>query len=73
MDIDKLTVGQVKGINELFSQSKHKKESIGSFAQKEHGAVGLFCVVRTYASGVHFGRVATEKPAHSTHQTMKKL
>ena len=48
--IDDLTIGEAKELACMFG------------AQKDcppHGAVGKKCVVRTYASGVHFGEVVS--------------
>ena len=50
MDIDDLTIKQARDIARMFGGSK---------AQAETGSIhiGKKCVIRTYASGVHFGTV----------------
>ena len=50
MNIDELTIKQVKELTSFIAP-------INSVAL--HGAVGKKCVVRTYASGVHFGEVVS--------------
>ena len=51
MDINNLTIGQVKEIVSMIGVSKEP--------QSNHGAVGKKCIVRTYASGVHYGEVVS--------------
>lgn len=49
MDINKLTIGDIKTIQSLFeSQCSNKKE---------HWAIGRRCLVRTFSAGVHIGDV----------------
>ena len=50
MDIDNMTIKEFKELSALFS---------GKTTEKIHGAVGVKCIVRTYASGVHFGEVVS--------------
>ena len=48
MNINDLTIGQAKELSNLFGSNA---------SQSNHGAIGLKCIIRTYASGVHFGEV----------------
>lgn len=50
MNIDSLTIGEMKELARMFPHTT---------PQPIHGAVGKKCVVRTYASGVHFGEVVS--------------
>ena len=49
MNIDDLTLGQIKQINALYSQ---QEKGI------ENAMIGKFCIIRTYTAGVHAGTVA---------------
>jgi hypothetical protein len=51
MNFDELTIGQVKELKEMLSGN--------CTATKKHGAIGKKCIIRTYASGVHFGEVVS--------------
>ena len=47
MNIDSLTIGEAKQLAQIFTNNQ----------AQSHGAIGKICIVRTYASGVHFGEV----------------
>lgn len=49
MDIDNLTLGELKKINSLFTNGENK-EGLQYF-------VGRKVIVRTYSAGVHFGEI----------------
>lgn len=49
MSFDDLTIGEARQLACVFGLQK----------DRSHGAVGHKCVVRTYASGVHFGAVVS--------------
>lgn len=51
MNIDKLTIGEARQLVAMFTNTNIPNTSV------PHGAVGKKCIVRTYASGVHFGEV----------------
>jgi hypothetical protein len=51
MNIDCLTLGQIKEINALFFKSQEETKGI------ESAMIGKFCIIRTYSSGVHAGIV----------------
>lgn len=42
-----MTIGQAKELASMFGQN--------TTVPQQHGAVGKKCIIRTYASGVHFG------------------
>lgn len=48
MNINDLTIGEAKELAAIFG---------GGGTTKKHGAAGQKCIIRTYASGVHFGEV----------------
>lgn len=53
MNINDLTIGDVKELVKMFG-------AVGGVeSSPTHGAVGKKCIVRTYASGVHFGEVVS--------------
>jgi hypothetical protein len=59
MNINDLTFGQLKEINELFAKSNISNECVS----KKHSVyglpsmIGLLVIVRTYSAGVWFGRL----------------
>lgn len=50
MNIDDLTLGQLKEIKALFSENEKQE-------QKVHPMLGKRCLIRTYSAGVHIGDV----------------
>lgn len=50
MDINDLTIGQLKDLQSLIGGEKPKND---------HPFVGRFCLARCYASGVHVGEVVS--------------
>ena len=50
MNIDELTIGQAKELSRFFGSTGASESSFES-------PLGKKCIVRTYASGVHFGEV----------------
>jgi len=54
IDINELTLGQIKEILTIAETLNLKTDD-----SKKHGAIGSFCIIRTYASGVHFGKVVS--------------
>ena len=56
MNLDEMTIGQFKELKELFTKDTELKE------KEKHGAIGQYCIIRTYASGVFFGRVKSVLP-----------
>lgn len=50
MNINDLTIGQAKELAEFFCQKP---------TGQSHAAIGKKCIIRTYASGVHFGEVVS--------------
>ena len=58
MNIDDLTLGQIKEIKLLLgSNDTHNKEA--------HPMLGKRCLIRTYSAGVHIGDVAWINPENS--------
>lgn len=53
MDLDSLTLGQLKELQAIFS-AQHKKE--------KHPMLGRRCLVRTYSAGVHIGDITWVNP-----------
>ena len=51
MNINDLTLGQIKEINALSFNSKTETKGI------EQAMIGKFCIIRTYSAGVHAGTV----------------
>ena len=47
MNIDELTLGQIKQIQSLIGQSQHQT----------HPMAGRRCLIRTYSAGVHIGNI----------------
>jgi len=47
MNIDELTLGQIKQIQSLIGQSK----------PQTHPMIGRRCLIRTYSAGVHIGNI----------------
>lgn len=47
MNIDELTLGQIKQIQSLIGQSQ----------QQTHPMMGRRCLIRTYSAGVHIGNI----------------
>lgn len=52
MDIDSMTIGQARQIAAMFGENSEG----GTFTPH----IGKKCIVRTYASGVHFGTVTAQ-------------
>ena len=52
--LDDLTLRQIKEIKNLLRSNDDNNT--------KHGATGQYCIVRTYASGVHFGLVEDVQP-----------
>jgi len=52
MNIDELTLGQIKELTKFFPI----KSEI-NIAKKSHPMIGKHCIIRTYSAGVHFGIV----------------
>ena len=50
MDINDLTIGQIKEINAMMAGSQNDAPTTSKH-------VGKKCIIRTYASGVHFGQL----------------
>lgn len=48
INIDDLTIGQARELAKQFSQNGN-----------EHPSIGLYCVIRSYAAGVHAGIVVS--------------
>ena len=57
MDIDKITLGEIKQIKSLFSGINK--------SQSTHPMIGRRCLVRTYSAGVHVGDVVWINPESS--------
>lgn len=51
MNIDDLTLGQIKEIGNLLNLRNNQPE------QQQHPMLGKRCLVRTYSAGVHIGHV----------------
>lgn len=51
MDINELTVGQAKELARMFS---------GNDSAQKSPHIGKKCIIRTYASGVHFGELVSQ-------------
>lgn len=66
MDIDNLTIGELKEIVKLAKgfnlQDDTKTTAIES---APHPMLGKYCVIRTYSAGVHIGTVAWVNPDNS--------
>ena len=56
MNLDELTLGQIKQIQGLMG---------GINPQKEHPMLGKRCLIRTYSAGVHIGDIAYINPDNS--------
>ena len=54
MNMDELTLGQIKQLQNLFSIAGTSANEI----DKKH--VGKICMIRTYSAGVHFGTVVSK-------------
>jgi len=54
MNIDSLTIREAKEIAGIFNNQGYPQPP-----KPPHGAIGQKCIVRTYASGVHFGEVVS--------------
>ena len=52
MDINELTIGQAKALAAMFGS--------GEMSAPSTPHVGKKCIIRTYASGVHFGTVVSQ-------------
>jgi hypothetical protein len=63
MDIDNLTFGQIKKIQNLF-ENKSEKE-------KTHPMIGKRCLLRCHSAGVHIGTVAQINEETSTEVYLK--
>lgn len=51
MEIDELTIGQAKELSAMFG---------GNDAAPQSPHIGKKCIIRTYASGVHFGELVSQ-------------
>jgi len=51
MDINKLTIGQAKELSAMFG---------GNVVAPQSPHIGKKCIIRTYASGVHFGELVSQ-------------
>ena len=58
MDINQLTLGQIKDLQNLFSGTKQTQTS-------NHPMLGKRCLIRTYSAGVHIGDVFWINPENS--------
>lgn len=56
MDLNNLTLGQIKEIQTLFSSSK---------SVTQHPMLGKRCLIRTYSAGVHIGDVVWINPENA--------
>lgn len=54
MNIDELTLGQIKQLQGLLSISG------GAQAQAQHPALGKKVIIRTYSAGVHYGTLVSK-------------
>lgn len=52
MNIDNLTLKELKEINNLF-----KNANISADASLGKSMIGKICIIRTYSAGIHFGKV----------------
>lgn len=52
MNIDELTLGQIKQLQTLFG---NKQEEIGNKQEEIHPDIGKKVIIRTYSAGAHFG------------------
>jgi hypothetical protein len=55
MNLDELTLGQIKEIGNLLNLGNRKPES-------QHQMLGKRCLIRTYSAGVHIGDVVWINP-----------
>ena len=58
MNLDELTLGQIKEIGMLLNLPKEA-------AKSDHPMLGRRCLIRTYSAGVHIGDVAWINPQNS--------
>lgn len=54
VDLDSLTLGQLKEINKLLNSSKCEN-NVGETNVKKHPMIGKKVIIRTYSAGVWFG------------------
>jgi len=59
MDINELTLGQIKEIQGLLSSTSNGQDNVN------HPMLGKRCLVRTYSAGVHIGDVIWINPDNS--------
>lgn len=64
MDMDKLTIGELKQLQALF-------QTTGAAAKTDHPMLGRRCVIRTYSAGVHIGTVAYVNPNDASEVQLK--
>jgi len=58
MNIDDLTLREIKELKSLFNESP-------SFNKSNHPMLGKRCLIRTYSAGVHIGDVVYINPENS--------
>jgi hypothetical protein len=58
IDINDLTLGQLEELRERLGSTFTQMQGADTH-KPSHPAVGMYCVIRTYAAGVHAGRVTS--------------
>ena len=64
MNIDDLTLGQLKEIKALIGKDSNQKQS-------NHPFLGRRCLIRTYSAGVHIGDIKWINPLNSGEVTLE--